>query len=252
MKKIILVLAIAAFGTRLLNAQQPRPGSDPYQSQPAQPQLTHFDLDFPGGSPTMLVKAIEKASGKPLNVIIPPEDENLSMPPLKMRSVTVPELFGALTSASHKMVNVVTGTFIGGNGLPSPQYTRVAFDYGFTTAGTVRDESIWYFYSSHPPLPGQEFKPDRICRFFQLGPYLETYKIEDVTTAIETGWKMLGAGHDFTPPEISFHKDTKLLIAVGDPEKLELIDSVLKQLSAGKTSAAKTPAPAKSGEPAKP
>ena len=199
----------------------------------------------------MLVKAIEKAMGKPLNAIIAPEDENLAIPPLKMRSVTVPELFKAVASASHKTVNVVTGTYFGGiNGLSS-QYQQQQIAYGFSTDGPIRDESIWYFYNNTPPPPPYQ-EPNRICRFFELGPYLETYKIEDVTTAIETGWKVLGAGRDFTPPEISFHKDTKLLIAVGEPEKLKLIDSVLEQLSAGKTSAAKAPATAKSGEPAKP
>ena len=51
--------------------------------------------------------------------------------------------------------------------------------------------------------------------------------MDDITTAIETGWKMLG---ETSPPTISFHKDTKLLIAVGEPSKLETIDAVLKAL----------------------
>jgi hypothetical protein len=61
-----------------------------------------------------------------------------------------------------------------------------------------------------------------------LGPYLETYKVEDITTAVQTGWKMLG---DPSPPTLNFHKDTKLLIAVGELERLKLIDSVLAELS---------------------
>ncbi len=254
MKRIILILllTLAALSPGLLDAQLPSPGFPPPPSKPLS-QLTLFDLDFPGGSPTMLVKAIEKAMGKPLNAIIPPEDEILLIPPLKMRSVTVPELFEALTFATHKTVNVVTGTYFGGiNGQASSQYQQVQIAYGFKTEGTPRDESIWYFYNyTPPPPPGQEPKPNRVCRFFLLGPLLETYKVEDITTAIETGWKMLGAGQDFTPPEISFHKDTKLLIAVGEPEKLKLIDSVLEQLSTAKTLAAKAPAPVKNGEPAK-
>ena len=35
---------------------------------------------------------------------------------------------------------------------------------------------------------------------------------------------------DTAPPQISFHKETKLLIAVGEPDKLEVIDNVLKAL----------------------
>ena len=33
------------------------------------------------------------------------------------------------------------------------------------------------------------------------------------------------------PPEISYHKDTKVLIAVGEEDKVNLIADVLKQLS---------------------
>ncbi len=52
--------------------------------------------------------------------------------------------------------------------------------------------------------------------------------MDDITTAIQTGWEMQG---DASPPRISFHKDTKLLIAVGKPDKLQIIDAVLSALT---------------------
>ncbi len=68
-----------------------------------------------------------------------------------------------------------------------------------------------------------------ICEFYQLEPYLEAgYTVEDITTAVKTGWKMLGITK---PPEITYHKDTKVLIAVGEEDKVNLIADVLKQLS---------------------
>ena len=68
----------------------------------------------------------------------------------------------------------------------------------------------------------------KVCRFYSLAPYLDRgLSVDDITTAIETGWKMLG---ETSHPTISFHKDTKLLIAVGEPSKLETIDAVLKAL----------------------
>jgi hypothetical protein len=36
------------------------------------------------------------------------------------------------------------------------------------------------------------------------------------------------------PPTLSYHKDTKVLIAVGEKDKVDLIGDVLKQLSQGK------------------
>jgi hypothetical protein len=65
-----------------------------------------------------------------------------------------------------------------------------------------------------------------------LSPYLEAgYKVDDITTAIRTAWKMLGVAR---PPEISYHKDTRVLIVVGEADKIRVIDNVLKQLSQGK------------------
>jgi len=74
---------------------------------------------------------------------------------------------------------------------------------------------------SQPPPPQQ------FCRFYQLGPYLQDYSIQDITTAIQTGWKLLGVK---SSPQLKFHPETKLLIAVGPPEQLATIDTVLSQL----------------------
>src|SRR3982751_5658280 len=60
-----------------------------------EPALTKFSLDFPGGSPKQLVAAIEKATGKPLNAIIPPEHAEAKLPSLKMNNVNVQQLFTA-------------------------------------------------------------------------------------------------------------------------------------------------------------
>jgi hypothetical protein len=106
---------------------------------------------------------------------------------------------------------------------------------------------------------GFSARRDEICRFYSLTPYLEQEiaTVDDITTAIDTGWKMLG---ESSPPKISFHKDTKLLIAVGEPSKLEIIDSALKALArpkpasaaAGQASPLKPSEPTKNSEPSKP
>ncbi|MHB8519985.1 MAG: hypothetical protein ACYDH9_04435 [Limisphaerales bacterium] len=180
--------------------------------------LPRFNLDFPGGTPGELVKAIEKASGKPVNVIIPPESADAQLPPLKMTGVTVPNLFETLTLATQR-----SGEYRSQRNAAIRQF---AIADQFRTEGPQREESIWYFKSGKPPAP---IEAPKDCRYYQLAPHLETYKVEDITTAIETGWKMLGIT---SPPKLSFHKETKLLIAVGNPEDLKLIDDVLKQLAA--------------------
>jgi hypothetical protein len=190
--------------------------------------LTRFNLEFPGGTPKQLVAAIQKATGKPLNAIIQDEHAGILLPPLTMNNVTVPQLFDALGQASRKVVPYVTGTYFSGGygGAPSHSYQTFIVGYGFTTSGPLTDDSIWYFRVDEPPGPPM-FAP-KACRFYLLTPFLDRgLTVDDITTAIQTGWKMTG---DKDTPSISFHKDTKLLIAVGEPGKLETIDAVLKAL----------------------
>jgi hypothetical protein len=73
---------------------------------------------------------------------------------------------------------------------------------------------------------------ETICKFFQLRPYLDAgLTVDDITTAIQTAWKMAGPGaQEKQPPQLTFHKETSLLIAVGMPERLELIQNILGQL----------------------
>jgi hypothetical protein len=238
--KRILVLFLAGMALTAALQAQSNPPASPLAQRLAQAEqhkekekalatLPRFDLDFPGGRPEQLVSAIEKASGKPLNAIIPTEHQNVELPPLKMKGVNVAELFEALGKATLKKVSFATGTYFSGvNGQSSKQYQGGVIGYGFQTVGTPREDSIWYFFYEAPgyPILGEN-EAASTCRFYQLEPYLQKYKVEDITTAIETGWKMMGQGK---PVKISFHKDTKLLIAVGDPEKLKMIDSVLEQL----------------------
>lgn len=185
------------------------------------PELTKFNLDFPGGTPKELVAAIEKAMGKPLNAIIPTEDADLQMPPLKMNDVVVPQLFSALEAASRKTVAVSTGNF--GN-----SYSTVTTDYGFKTADSpLTDASIWYFHAEKPSMPPM-VSTAKVCRFFTLANYLNRgFTVDDITTAIQTGWKMSG---ETATPELSYHKETKLLIAFGEPAKLGTIQNVLESL----------------------
>jgi hypothetical protein len=177
--------------------------------EPAQPKLQKFDLNFQGGNPEALVAAIEKATGKPLNAIVPNEERNVQIPPMKLTNVTVPDLFEALKMASTKRV-------YGFNSITESAY-------GFETKGQGAD-AVWCFRSYKPREPQPE---SDVCRFFQLAPYLENFTIEDITTAVQTGWELLGIK---PTPRLKFHPETKLLIAVGQPEQIGTIEAVLAQL----------------------
>jgi hypothetical protein len=192
------------------------------------PGLTKFNLDFPGGTPKQLVAAIEKATGRPLNVVIPEEHAGESIPPLRMTQVTVPHLFRAMELASQKTISYRSSS----HGNASHQYSQMYTAISFSTEGPLSDDSIYYFRGRQQPpdFSAWDTKPApvKVSRFYALTPYLEQgLKVEDITTAIQTGWKMLG---EKETPSISFHQETKLLIAVGESGKLETIDAVLEAL----------------------
>jgi len=231
---IAVLAALLAVGSAL--AEDKTATTEPKEPPPVRPtdSLTKFDLDFKGGQPQNLIAAIQKATGKPLNVLIPDKYANVTLPELKMKNVTAPQLFRALEQASHKTEYVKSG---------NNSYNAFNTAFGFrANSDNITDDTIWYFYLQKPNIP----PPYRICRFYSLAPYLDSgVSVDDITTAIKTGAKMLGDTDELT---MSFHKDTKLLIAVGEPGKLEIIDSVLRALEPNSKSAAGD----KSGPPAKP
>jgi hypothetical protein len=190
-----------------------------------------FDLDFPGGSPQELVETLNKPLGGKLNVIIPPEYNDIQIPGLKMRNVTVAQVFDALGQSSVRRVAYETGATGLGGGNTRKVVQEYTESYGFRTTAPITENSVWSFHVERPAQsPGK--LTDKACRYYQLGPYLETLKIDDITTAIQTGWKMLNAQN----PVLQYHPETKLLVAVGKPNELVVIDDVIRELAKNSTS----------------
>lgn len=226
MKKLLLLFSLGSF-LFLTAANAQYTGSNSHTlifdsntglpiPPPSEPSLPRFDLSFSGGTPKDLVRAVEKETGQPLNVIIPEGRSEVKLPELHLKNVTMLELSDALKLSSQKQE-------AHGNG---KSYFTYQTGYFFKTVPVPTTNSIWVFYQDLPAFPPE---PARTCRFYQLAPYLESgYKVDDITTAVETGWKMLGNPNS---ANISYHKDTKLLIAVGDSDALALIDQVLTKLS---------------------
>lgn len=190
-------------------------GQSDTAAHPVSPHsLTTFNLDFPGGTAGELVSAIAKAMHRPLNVLIPSEAADWKLPPMKMDNIDVAQLFQAIeASPAVQQYSPLAG------------FSQV--HCGFKTyEKSPTDDTVWYFYAVRPP------ETIRSVRFYNLGPYLDTgLTVDDITTAIQTAWKLRTG---IVAPSISYHSETKLLIAYGDQMGLEMIDQALKALDQAK------------------
>ena len=212
---------------------------------PSEP-LTKFDLDFAGGTPKELIVAIQTASGRPLNMIVPEDFADTKLPALKMKNVDVSQLFSALSASS-------VSEEVRSSGVPGNYSFVTVRKFDFKAQDKLSDDTIWYFHGEKPGAAAQPMP--KICRFYPLARYIEAgMTVDDITTAIKTGAGMLGHATGIqgeTGPTISFHKDTKLLIAVGEPSKLEIIDSVLRALDSQAQPSAHSGRAGGQNEPAK-
>jgi hypothetical protein len=211
-----------------------RPGVAPGSTQ-ASADLKRFDLDFPGGTPADLAAAISKATDQHLNLIIPAGQAATKIMPMKVVNVTVSDLINAIQQASARQVPLVTGSNPGSRQV---QYQKVSLSF-LPVSGSLTDETVWAFQSGEPTAEdkavlAQLSESEQVCKYFQLAPYLDDHTVEDITTAVETGWKMLGVD---PMPKLSFHQDTKLLIAVGPAEQVEQIPAVLQQIPLDRSAA---------------
>jgi hypothetical protein len=229
----------AAAGTSARNALLNRatmerygiPAKDWVPSRVPPNEAPRLDLDFPGGTPEELIMTLRVEAGQSVNAIIPDDVADTQIPAMSLRNVTLEQLFQAIEAASRKtaLYPMSTARSSAPGRPPVVSYQSYETGYGFRTVGERGENAIWHFYREDAPVV-PEPKPPRAVRFHQLAAYLDTFSVEDITTAIRTGWDLLEAENE---PRLKFHEETKLLIAVGDPELLETIDNVLDRLHEG-------------------
>jgi hypothetical protein len=127
--------------------------------------------------------------------LITPELADARMPPMELRSVNLQNVFDSLDLLSRGSMRWIR---TGGSGGGNPN--------SWVLAG--------------PP-------DTRKTQTFYVGHLLKKFKIDDITTAVQTTWQL--GGKD-ARTELKYHQDTQLLIALGNPEQLSTAAEVLAQL----------------------
>jgi hypothetical protein len=202
MKSLSIAASLLLAGLCTVQAQRADRTAPSDDFDPAEARI-NLEIDsIPIGE---LPAVLNKALGRQINLIVPPDAGHITLPPLKLHQITVPELFEALQVASSPA------------GVIEPLYTF-----------QVAAGNVWIFKVLQPAAPAPS-PAGTASQVFALEPFLRNLKVEDITTAIQTVASM-SAGPE-ARPSLKYHEETKLLIAAGSPTVLKSIESVLAALS---------------------
>jgi hypothetical protein len=219
-----------------------RPGRTPGQppSQPQEDRGPQLDFTFHNLPLVEVIHQIQteyhKASGKHLNIMIPENLRDVAATnriDVELKQITVPEVLDLLGMASQRPANDPhpnSGLRLAGGFTVGYSFRRVSSNEGTLTyllVGQYPPPSPSEPAAPQPPLAPVEPAPPRAVFFFSLDPYLERFTVEDIITAVKTGWDLDGKKER---PTLKYHDQTKLLVASGDPFQVEMIKSVLANL----------------------
>jgi hypothetical protein len=210
------------------------PSSGSSGSESGKSETTRFDLDFPGGTARELVDAMSKARGTQVNVVIGKLNDRVMLPPVRVHNATTADIFHAIATATTHETPVF--------GSDHTVHNQVVESQFIPAGDAVSDDATWSFVSNDwGSTTIAETEPPHELRDFQLRNYLsDKLTVEDITTAIRTGWDMQGVK---VQPVLKYHKETGILIVAGDPKLLDQIPKVLAELPhAAPNSAAPNPA----------
>ena len=197
-----------------------------------------MDFRFDGLPLTETIKGIQEqyhkaAPKKHLNVVMGEHLRELAetnIVTLDVKQVTVGELFKLIGTSSQRGVSWVALNKGGG-------YTQQTGKGGFSFVPVPSSggNPTYLLQSEYPsdytgwlPGPNPQQQDRKYVSYFSLEPYLDHFKIEDITTAMKLGWELSGAKE---LPTMKFHEETKLLVVSGTQEQLTVVTQVLQNLA---------------------
>ena len=200
----LLILPTAAMAA---DAASPVPVEHPAppQTQTAPGNEPSFDLDFPGGSVTELLQAIEKASGHMPNVLLGNGADRVRIPPVWLRRITAAQLFASLQQAR----------------------------YGVWTPISNSSTATWALTNENEP-----YRPTQMVHAFNIQPLLENRDIKDIVAAVQVTLEMKKEDEGVAA-QLKYHKETQLLIVSGTASQISVVEQVLHELGPQMPDAAK-------------
>lgn len=172
-----------------------------------QKTLENFSFD---GSPLGEVMQFLRREVPEINFVITAEAAEYALPPMELKSVTLEDAFTAIRIVSKGEIQV------GPESATMVSVTRL--DPGF-----------------RPQKPRKQCVAYSLQRYLQGKPEQAVEKaLRDVEEALDQCWEMLGAANQmaYERPLLKVHPPTKMLIAVGETDQLQVIEQIVRQLEA--------------------
>lgn len=149
---------------------------------------------------------------------------------LKLRSVKLDDIFTALDICTKQTAG---GGIDPSTGLPTP---------GNTLEIKKLSDRMVSFVAYEGSMRGMATMT--VCRAFSLSRYLAgkadkevNEAMTEIEDALQTAWKMLQvsdpANAKLVRPQLNLHRATKLLIVVGQPQQVQVVEEVINQLESG-------------------
>lgn len=186
---------------------QTSPGA---MGQPERTMWGVIDLDFRGGSAVEFLNAVREATGGKVNIVAMPHVDEVTVPAMKLRQVSVIAAVSLLDGESLQTPDRVVRLGVqpvgptGGDVMPLMKVNAIVKEVnGY--AGPMRS-NIW----SVADLISGGMTPDNI------------------TTAVSAALELLGP--ESAKAQVRFHKETSLLLARAEIEQIEIINNVVDEL----------------------
>ncbi len=200
-RTFFLVTALAAFPATLPAAE------DAKKSDESSRNAWIFNVDFPGGTIEQLVKAISADGSAIFNVVGEKADLATPIPAFSLRNADGESLSNAINqmiAARGLNLNRAQGPSMSG------RQGLINYPIYVLTRRNVIDRPA--------------------SASFQLGRYLEKQSIDDIVTAIRTLWELNPANRP-EALQLKYHPATKLLLASGTPEAIDVAGKVIATLA---------------------
>ncbi|MCC6319945.1 MAG: TolC family protein [Phycisphaerales bacterium] len=209
------------------------PEEDPGNTGPT------ININFAGGTLAAYVQAVRDAAtkaGQPVNIVVPKEAEDETVPAISLVNVTPKTALESLTYAFPEQAGTaVSARFIG-----SPNEQSLTFALRYAKVGRV-------LLPGQPNMAMSPPQPPRFSRVHSLRTLVEspeglppdpslTMPVENVLGALRAAAELETSANapegKIDPPEFLLHKESQLLICRGTQSQQDLVASLLSELRA--------------------